>query len=316
MKTMFKQFNPSVLVIVWAISSLACGSNNGSRNIQYADDTPSSGTIRLSVDESFKPVIDSQIKVYEASYPNTKLLATYKPEAECLKDLNNDSVRMVIVTRALSEGEENQLQADLSFRPASGLLAYDAVAVVVNKQGADSMFSRQELADILAGTDKRGYQVVMDGVKATSTVRYAVDSILKGRPLGANVVAAASSPEVIDAVAASPKSIGMLGVSWIGNTDDPQQLSFLNKVKVASIECGNCSGFETHVKPFQANIALRRYPLVRGLYFIVKENFNGLGKGFANFMIYERGQLIFQHAYLFPARMNFEVRDVEIRDGE
>src|SRR5437762_12154322 len=56
------------------------------------------GNIRISVDESFKPVIDSQIKVYQASFPDAHITAEYKPEAECLKDLSNDSVRMVIVT--------------------------------------------------------------------------------------------------------------------------------------------------------------------------------------------------------------------------
>jgi phosphate transport system substrate-binding protein len=53
---------------------------------------------------------------------------------------------------------------------------------------------------------------------------------------------------------------------------------------------------------------LHRYPLVRGLYYILKENYDGLGGGFANFLIYEKGQLIFRRAYLGPAKMNFSIR--------
>jgi phosphate transport system substrate-binding protein len=48
--------------------------------------------------------------------------------------------------------------------------------------------------------------------------------------------------------------------------------------------------------------------LVRGLYYILKENYDGLGSGFANFMEYEKGQLIFWRAYLGPTRMQFNVR--------
>ncbi len=33
-------------------------------------ETPTSGTIHISVDESFKPVIDSQLKVFESSFPD------------------------------------------------------------------------------------------------------------------------------------------------------------------------------------------------------------------------------------------------------
>ena len=68
----------------------------------------------------------------------------------------------------------------------------------------------------------------------------------------------------------------------------------------------------SYTKPYQANIATRRYPMVRGLYYILKENYDGLGSGFSNFLIYERGQLIFKRAYLFPARMSFEVRPTKI----
>src|ERR1700688_1343372 len=69
-------------------------------------ETPLSGTIHISVDESFKPAIDSELKVFESSFPDAHVLVDYKPEAACLRDLSNDSVRMVIVTRGLSLAEE------------------------------------------------------------------------------------------------------------------------------------------------------------------------------------------------------------------
>jgi phosphate transport system substrate-binding protein len=151
----------------------------------------------------------------------------------------------------------------------------------------------------------------MDGVKATSTVRYAMDSILKGQPLGKNVQAAHSSEEVINFVANNPQAVGFIGVSWIGDQDDPHQLAFLNKVKIAAIRCTSCGG-PTYVQPYQANIALRRYPLVRTLYYILKENYSGVGNNFANFLEYERGQLIFKRAYLWPVKMNFDIRNTQV----
>ena len=63
----------------------------------------------------------------------------------------------------------------------------------------------------------------------------------------------------------------------------------------------------------QASILTRRYPLVRGLYYILKENYSGLGRGFVNFLEQERGQLIFKRAYL-GSRMDFEKRKVKMND--
>ena len=75
-------------------------------------DTITSGIIHISVDESFKPVIDEQIKVFESSYPAGKIIAHYKPEADCLKDILKDTVtRMVIVTRGLTRKEEKYFMA-------------------------------------------------------------------------------------------------------------------------------------------------------------------------------------------------------------
>jgi phosphate transport system substrate-binding protein len=125
-----------------------------------------------------------------------------------------------------------------------------------------------------------------------------------------DVVAASSSEGVIDYVSKNTDAIGLVGVSWIGNRDDSTQLSFLKKVKIAKVECNKCDG--VYVDPVQYNIAAHRYPMVRPLYYILKENYDGLGSGFVNFLIYEKGQKIFYRAYLLPARMGFEVRNMDI----
>lgn len=283
----------------------SCGNGKGS-----VQETPTFGTIQISVDESFRPVIDSEIKVFESSFPDVKIIPHYKPEAECLRDLTTDSTRMVIVTRPLNKPEEQFYIDSFHVDPTQGPLAYDAIAVIVNNTSKDSIFEIKDLQNMLNGTDKQ-HQPVMDGLSATSTVRYAVDSILKGQPLGKNVMAARSSEAVINYVAGNPQAVGYIGVSWIGDRDDPQQLGFLKKVNIAAIRCTSCLG-QTYVKPYQANIALRRYPLVRTLYYILKENYSGVGNNFVNFLQFERGQLIFSKAYLWPAKMTFQVRDTQL----
>jgi phosphate transport system substrate-binding protein len=294
------------LVVITMVVAGSCGNPEADTR-----DTSSSGTINISVDESFRPIIDSQIKVFEAAFPKAKIIAHYKSEAECFRDLATDSTRMVIVTRKLSREEEAFYKSKIRHVPLMGTIAFDAVAVIVNKKQPDSVFSIADLQQILSGTGNYKLRPVMDGLSATSTVRFAVDSILKGQPLGKNVTAARSSQAVLDYVTDNVDAIGFIGVSWIGDREDVNQLSFLQKVNIASVQCGVCIT-ETYVKPFQANIYLRRYPMVRGLHYIVKENFGGLGSGFANFLEGERGQLIFRRAYLLPAKMPGMVREVKM----
>ena len=289
----------------------ACSNNP---TINPAKDSPTSGSISITVDESFKPVIEQQIKIYEADFPGTKINALYKSEADCFRDLYYDSAtRMVIVTRGLSKKEAKFFQDTLAYSPPSDPIAWDAISIVVNKNSTDTLFTLQKLQQLLIGKGNKNQPIIFDGLNATSTVRFVSDSILKGQTFDTAVVKAAkNSREVLNVVSQNQNAIGLVGISWIGNPEEKEQVEMLKKVKIAYVQCAICDS-TPYVKPTQASILTKRYPLVRGLYYILKENYSGLGSGFASFLKYERGQLVFRRAYLGP-RMDFEIRNVLIKE--
>src|SRR5215212_5801076 len=297
-------------LVIGALALLfnSCNSGNDNGNIETQD----RGTIHISADESFKPVIDSQIQVFESSYPMAKIIVHYKPEAECLKDFGVDSIRMVIATRGYSENEKRFIADSLHIGASKMVVAYDAIAVIVNPQAKDTMFTMDEIRDIIQGRSTKKVLPVFDGVKATSTVRFVIDSVLKGQSLGANVTAARSSEQVIDYVSKTPNAVGFIGVSWIGNREDSTQLTYLQKIKVAPIETTREKG--VYVTPAQYNIYYRRYPMVRDLVYVLKEKGSGVAHGFAYFLSGQRGQLIFKRSYLTPAQQSFTIRQANLRE--
>jgi phosphate transport system substrate-binding protein len=313
MKKQITQVRLLAGIVMLAITLVSCETTKKKAKVIAGNDTISTGTIHISVDESFAPIIDEQIKVFMSQHPEAKIIPHYKPEAECLKDLLQDSTRMVIVTRGLTADEELFYKDTLSFIPLWGKLANDAITVLVHNSSKDSLFSVAEIKSMLNGTTGYPYDLVMDGLKATSTVRFLIDSVLRGQPMAGKVMAAQNSEGVIDYVAKHPNAIGFIGVSWIGNKDDSTQLTFLKKVNIAALQCANCDQ-DVYVRPYQANIAMKRYPLNRGVYYVLKENYAGLGKGFVNFLTHEKGQLIFRRGYLVPDRMAFQIRKANVSE--
>lgn len=301
-----KQYNlvAWVLVVLFFVS---CDSNESKNAFQ---DNTEEGTIRISVDESFKPVLEEQLKVHQSSFPKAHIIASYKSEADCFRDLQNDSTRMIIVARGLTEKEAEFYKSNLSYKPQYAELAYDAVALIVNNNANDSIFTFEAVKDILSGKHK--ITAVMDGKSATSTVRYLKDSVLKGGDFGTNVVAANSSQEVINIVTSRTDVIGFVGMSWIGDLYDLQQQSYLKKIRLARVECTACLEKGVFAKPSQSTITYGQYPLARPLFYVLKENHAGLGTGFMNFMSLERGQLIFRRSFLAPAKMAFHKRSSSI----
>jgi phosphate transport system substrate-binding protein len=298
-------------VLVCILFLLSC---NSDKPANAATDSPTHGTINITVDESFKPVIEQQIKIYEADFPGTKIIAHYKSEADCFRDLYSDSsTRMIIVTRGLTSKEAKYFNDTLAYVPPSEPIAWDAITLVVNKNNPDTVFSQEDIRNLLIGKGTKKNKIVFDGLNATSTVRFITDSILKGQPFDTSVVKAAkTSNDVLEYIAEDNNAIGLVGISWIGNPEEKVQVEMLKKVKIGYVKCNICDS-TPYVKPSQASILTKRYPLVRGLYYILKENYSGLGSGFAGFLKYERGQLVFRRAYLGP-RMDFEIRSVRIKE--
>jgi phosphate transport system substrate-binding protein len=299
-----------ILMVGLLVFTMACKSYREKEDELL--DTPYRGTIIVSADESFKPVVDELVKVYESNHPKTHIRVHYKPEAECFNDFGVDSVRMVIATRRYNEDEKAIMVDSLGVSPQSMVVARDAVSVIVNLQEQDSIFTMVEIRDILTGRFKKNLIPVFDGVKATSTVRFIIDSVLRGDTLTSKAVGARSSEGVIDYVSQQKDVIGFIGVSWIGNPEDAAQLSFFKKVRVGSIQSTNKEG--GFVKAYQQNIYTKSYPMVRDLVYTLKENYQGLGWGFAGFMSGEIGQLIFRRAYLVPQVLkNFGLRPITLK---
>jgi phosphate transport system substrate-binding protein len=274
-------------------------------------DTTSSGTIHISAEEIFKPVLEEQIKVFKSSFPDANILIDYKSEIDCFKDFQSDSTRMIFTTRGLNKKEEEAYKIQLGFTPTFGILAYDAVAILIHKNAPDSLFSLKELQAILVGENPK--QVVMDGSHLTGVVRFLKDSLKKDKPFGKNVVSTDGSNAVIEYIKTHPNAIGFVALNWIGDKYNVNQIADRKLVKTALLECTLCAEKGLYAQPSQSTISKGEYSMSLPIYYILKENAPGLGSGLLNFMSLERGQLIFRRSFLVPGKMSFQKRNSLIK---
>lgn len=272
-------------------------------------DNQTSGSIKVLIDETYKPVMEQQIKIFTSRYPDAKILAEYKPEAECIKIFLEDSTRVVFVTRDLTN-EEKAYGESKKFITKSMPMARDAVAFITSKENSNPVFKIADLRKILLGdSSQKKYQIVFDN-QSSSTVRYITDSILKGKKITGNVFATKTSEEVINYVSKNKNAIGIVGVSWVADYSDSTTETFLSKINVAGI-WGDTDSSLDYIKPYQAYIGLKEYPCTRNLYFISKETWTGLGTGLVNYLCKD-GQLVFKQAKMFPLRVNVLLREANV----
>jgi phosphate transport system substrate-binding protein len=284
-------------------------------------DNPVSGDILIVVDETYQPLIQAQLETFHALYEYANIRVKYLPEAAMFQEfLNNDSVRLAITARSLSKQEEEHF-ISLKIIPRETKIAIDAVAFVTNKSNPDSLLSYEQLKSIVQGTSKTwkevnkssssdSIQLVFDR-NGSSTTRYLKENFLDKETLPGNWFSIESNSEMIDYVSRSERAIGVIGVNWISDKDSPDVNEFLKKVNVVQVAPPDTGqGTTEYYKPYQAYIALKKYPLIRDVTIISREGRNGLGTGFASFVAGDQGQRLVRLMGMLPATM--PVRIVKI----
>jgi len=304
------------MLIVAVIAALSSCKPKGTANLR---ETPTSGNIRIAADESFQPIIDAEIDTFTALYNYAQITPVYMPENELVAFFLNDSVKTIVSSWAPSE-EQRKVLLDVQTVVRTTVVAYDALALVMNRKNSDSLLTYKTVEKIFKGEITDWKQInpksklgpvilVFDNIRS-GNIRYFKEKFDLPDSLGPNFYAVNTNPEVIDYVSGSPASIGIVSVNWISDEDDPNSFGLLNKIKVAAVSQPYLDE-STFYLPVQGSIYDKTYPFVREVNMNSRESFSGLGSGFVSFVAGEKGQRIILKSGLVPATMPIRIIQVK-----
>lgn len=296
------------------ISLISWSCNSDQKKLPEYTDTATSGDVLIVCDESYQPLMQVQADTFMDLYTRAKIRIKFLPEQEMFREfMNNDSVRIAIAARRLSENDSVFFRNKKIF-PKHLKIAVDAVAVILNAENADTLLTYKQLSNIITGKTKSWKEinqqnkgdsiVIVFDKNGSANVNYLKEKFLSGKLLPANSFASEGNQQIVDYVSQNKNALGLLSVSWISDKDSPNANAFLKKIKVAAIgaeEDGKWNG--EYFKPYQGYIALKQYPLRRDIYIISREGRTGLGTGFASFVASDVGQRIVRLMGMLPATM-------------
>ncbi|MBX7140596.1 MAG: substrate-binding domain-containing protein [Chitinophagales bacterium] len=285
------------------------------------EDTPSSGSIRIAADESFRPLVEEEVKTFMALYPEATVLVDFLPESEVSRKLLDDSSRLVILPRKMNEIETSYFE-EKKIPVQQIRMGTDALAFISNPENPDSTLTYQQVVDILSGKILKWSEldrnnpddsilVVFDQRKS-STLSFLQQQILKEVPLTPRAFALDSVQAVKQYVEQQKRAIGVVDVSWISDRSAEGTQQFLNGIHVMAISHPDSSNQDVFYQPTRYNMLYWKYPFRRDLYLILNEGRLGLGTGFANFVMNEQGQMIVHHFGLVAAKQ--PVRVIELKN--
>ena len=314
-----REFTPYRFVFLFIAAGMfqACsGGGSGEKRSNTA------GEITISVDETLSPVIEEELKVFHADYPEAHITPMYVSEQEAIRALLLDSAVVAIATRGLTPEEETQFRNKHKYTPKSQRIAVDAVALILNKANHDTLLTAEEVRSIFRGEVTRWDELedgnIQDEIRIVFDNPYSstIAAVKKFAGIekldSSRMVAVKRNRDVISYVENNPNAMGVIGVNWISHPQDSAAQAFLGSINLVGIAPDEGQpGYGQYYKPYQAYLAQGYYPIPRDVYFINAGMSVGLGTGFVSFLASERGQLIIFRGGLLPARQ--PVRLINIR---
>jgi len=252
---------------------------------------PTRGKLVIGVDESLRPVIDSELKTFSFLYRDAEITPLYLPEKQVAEKLLANEIQTGLICRDLNKDEIEFIKNKYQHNPQTFKLADDEIVAAVNNTNPLNSISYDDLKRILSGKitdwkqlnpaleDKSPVVVVITG--SSSINRYF--SSFNNSLSTVSVYALDTTAEVIDYVKNNPSAIGIVGGSWFfkigSNYSDVKLLSYTNDNLSAEGQ---------------------NQDLYREVYAVNHEPFIGLGTGFISFIASQKGQMILEKAGMTP----------------
>lgn len=307
----YKPLRSIILVISCVLIILLVGIQCTNRNAAKIDEAPTRGNISIIADASFKPIVDAEIATFTTLYKYAHITPSYVAENDLISAFLDDSVK-VVVTAWEPSAQQKELLLNTQIVVRTTAVAYDAIALVLNRETNDTLFTYQNVKDLFTGklTDwtqlnpesKCGkMSIVFDNEKSTN-IRYFKEEFKLEAPLPSNFYSVKSNEEVIDYVSKTKGAIGLVSVNWIADREDSTSRSFTKKIKIAAISQQFLNPGSYYL-PVQGSIYDKSYPFTRTINLVSRESFEGLGSGFISWFSSEQGQRIVLKSGLVPATM-------------
>lgn len=289
------KFSFQIFTIVFFTLITSC------KKTERVADDPQQGTITIAVDESFKSVSEALTQRYMALNPNTKVNLVIKKEDLAFLDLLDNKVRVIVMSRDLSDEEKKayKQKIDMDMQPAS--FAADAVVFVVPKNSSRTSISIDEIKKELKSDRKN---IIFDGTNS-SNLNFVAQK-LSASPSDLKFSIINGNKNIIKEIGKYPEKIGVISLNTISRPYDKESEELRNSIKILPVIEDNIS-YSTDME----NIKSMKYPFTRVLYFLTNEAYYGLGNGFIRFSCQQLGQIVVQKEGLQPYHL-FK-REVQMR---
>jgi phosphate transport system substrate-binding protein len=240
---------------------------------------------KIKGSDTVLPLTQKEAEVYMKKNPNTSIMVTGGGSGVGISALQSGTTDIAQSSRSLKLDEKMKLNdAGKAFKET--IIAYDALAVIVNPANKVSKLTREQLEGIYTGKITNWKQVGGDDDKivvysretSSGTYEFFKEHVLNKKNYATSALLMPATGAIVQSVSQTKGAIGYVGLAYVEKTVKALQVSY-DKGK-------------TFVAPNVANAKNKTYPITRPLFYYYLASSEKSISPYVKFVLSAEGQKI------------------------
>ena len=237
---------------------------------------------KMKGSDTVLPLAQKEAENYLKKNPSASVTVTGGGSGVGISSLIESTTDIAMASRKMKFDEKIKMQNG-GKSPVEKVVAYDALAVIVNPANTVSQLTRQQLEDIFTGKITNWKQVggadmkivVYSRETSSGTYEFFKEHILENKNYMSGILSMPATGAIIQSVAQTPGAIGYVGLAYLNSDVKALKVSYDGK---------------TFVTPSYENAKNKTYPVIRPLYFYYTKANEAKVKPFVDYVLSPEGQ--------------------------
>lgn len=239
---------------------------------------------RIKGSDTLLPLTQELAEEYIEEHPSREVIVTGGGTGVGIASLMENTTDMAMASRRIKFGERMRF-AEEGLEAKEVIVAYDALAVVVNPSNPVDSLTREQLEAIFRGKITNWKEVGDDDMKivvysretSSGTYEFFKESVLENRNYMASILSMPATGAIIQSVKQTKGAIGYIGLAYLNQYVKPLAVSY--------------DGGEHYAMPSVETAADGSYPIVRPLYYYYDSTKEAIVAPFISYALSPKGQM-------------------------
>lgn len=271
----------------------ACGGNADKGKENTSTSEASKVSISIKGSDTVLPLTQKEAEQYMKQYPTANISVVGGGSGVGISALLDNSTDIAMSSRPLKMDEKLKLE-ESKMEYTEAIIAFDALAVVVNPANPVQKLTREQIEGIFTGKIKNWKEVGGKDLKvvcysresSSGTYEFFKEHVMDKKNYAADVLNMPATGAIIQSVGQTEGAIGYVGLAY--ETKDVKHVA-------VSYDSG-----KTFVEPSLENAKNKSYPVSRPLYYYYTKNAEQKVKPFVDYILSPEGQKLVQDVGYVP----------------